>query len=46
MQLTEENSEARERVLSAAEKLFAQRGYSSVTLRDIAKVCHCDEVRC
>lgn len=28
-------SEARERVLDAAEQLFAQKGYSSVTLRDI-----------
>ncbi len=28
--------EARERVLVAAEKLFSQRGFSSVTLRDIA----------
>ena len=36
MQQSEEHSEARERVLNAAEKLFAQRGYSSVTLRDIA----------
>jgi AcrR family transcriptional regulator len=36
MQQSEENSEARERVLNAAERLFAQRGYSSVTLRDIA----------
>lgn len=31
-----DNSEARERVLDAAERLFAQRGYASVTLRDIA----------
>lgn len=30
------NTEARERVLEAAERLFAQRGYSAVTLRDIA----------
>ena len=28
--------DARERVLDAAEKLFAQRGYNAVTLRDIA----------
>ncbi len=28
--------EARERVLAAAEQLFAQRGYAAVTLRDIA----------
>ena len=31
-----EQSEARERVLVAAERLFAQRGYASITLRDIA----------
>ncbi len=31
-----DNTEARERVLEAAEKLFAERGYSAVTLRDIA----------
>ncbi len=30
-----QNTEARERVLEAAEKLFAERGYSSVTLRDV-----------
>jgi TetR/AcrR family transcriptional regulator, cholesterol catabolism regulator len=36
MEQTEENSEARERVMNAAERLFAQRGYCSVTLRDIA----------
>ncbi len=36
MRHTEEISEARERVLDAAERLFAQRGYSAVTLRDIA----------
>ncbi|HLG75249.1 MAG TPA: TetR/AcrR family transcriptional regulator [Ktedonobacteraceae bacterium] len=29
-------SEARERVLDAAERLFARRGYAAVTLRDIA----------
>jgi TetR/AcrR family transcriptional regulator, cholesterol catabolism regulator len=29
-------SDARERVLSTAERLFAQRGYTAVTLRDIA----------
>src|SRR5688500_2573667 len=28
-------TEARERVLDAAEQLFAQRGYAAVTLRDI-----------
>lgn len=32
----EQNTEARERVLEAAERLFAQRGYTAVTLRDIA----------
>ncbi len=31
-----DNSEARERVLDAAERLFAEKGYASVTLRDIA----------
>ena len=31
-----EHSQARERVLDAAEKLFAQRGYSNVTVKDIA----------
>jgi len=30
------NTEARERVLQAAERLFAERGYAAVTLRDIA----------
>jgi AcrR family transcriptional regulator len=30
------SSESRERVLSVAERLFAERGYASVTLRDIA----------
>jgi AcrR family transcriptional regulator len=30
------NSDARERVLDAAEKLFAERGYRAVTLKDIA----------
>ena len=30
-------SEARERVLDAAEHLFARRGYAAVTLRDIAE---------
>jgi AcrR family transcriptional regulator len=30
------STDARERVLDAAERLFAQRGYSAVTLRDIA----------
>ncbi len=32
----EESSAARERVLHVAERLFSERGYSSVTLRDIA----------
>jgi AcrR family transcriptional regulator len=32
----EGSSEARERVLLVAERLFSERGYSSVTLRDIA----------
>lgn len=32
------NTEARERVLVAAEQLFSEHGYKSVTLRDIAKV--------
>ncbi len=32
----EESSAARERVLFVAERLFSERGYSSVTLRDIA----------
>lgn len=31
-----ENSVSRERLLAAAEKLFSQKGYHSVTLRDIA----------
>jgi AcrR family transcriptional regulator len=31
-----DESEARERVLAAAERLFAERGYAAVTLRDIA----------
>ncbi|MBW4438235.1 MAG: TetR/AcrR family transcriptional regulator [Pleurocapsa minor GSE-CHR-MK-17-07R] len=31
------HSLSRERVLDAAERLFSQRGYSSVTLRDIAQ---------
>lgn len=31
------SSEARERVLTIAEKLFAERGYAAVTLRDIAE---------
>lgn len=31
------HSEARERVLQAAEKLFVERGYEAVTVKDIAK---------
>ncbi|MEM8530702.1 MAG: TetR/AcrR family transcriptional regulator [Chloroflexota bacterium] len=31
-----DTSDARERVLRAAEKLFSERGYNAVTLRDIA----------
>ena len=31
-----ETTDARQRVLDAAERLFAQKGFSSVTLRDIA----------
>ncbi|MBC8164059.1 MAG: TetR/AcrR family transcriptional regulator [Roseiflexaceae bacterium] len=33
---TTESSAARERVLEAAERLFSERGYNAVTLRDIA----------
>ncbi|HET8841943.1 MAG TPA: helix-turn-helix domain-containing protein, partial [Ktedonobacteraceae bacterium] len=36
--LSQSDSEARERVLMAAEKLFRERGYRAVALRDIAKV--------
>ncbi|MCX6047682.1 MAG: TetR/AcrR family transcriptional regulator [Chloroflexi bacterium] len=36
MRAQEINTEARERVLAVAEKLFAQKGYAAVTLRDIA----------
>ena len=36
MRKTEEKSVAHERVLDAAELLFARRGYHAVTLRDIA----------
>ena len=36
MDRQETNTVARERVLEAAERLFAQRGYTGVTLRDIA----------
>ncbi|MEO1181402.1 MAG: helix-turn-helix domain-containing protein, partial [Cyanobacteria bacterium J06636_28] len=31
------NSEARNRLLKAAETLFVQRGYEAVTVKDIAK---------
>jgi TetR/AcrR family transcriptional regulator, cholesterol catabolism regulator len=34
----EEISQAKERVLNVAEKLFSERGYTSVSLRDIAGV--------
>lgn len=33
---TSDNSASRERLLAAAEKLFSQKGYHSVTLRDVA----------
>jgi AcrR family transcriptional regulator len=33
---TDKPSEARERVLNVAERLFSERGYASVTLKDIA----------
>ena len=35
--MTEQKSQARERVLQAAEILFMKRGYESVTVKDIAK---------
>lgn len=31
------NSEARERVLEAAERLFSERGYAAITIKDIAQ---------
>lgn len=34
------SSEARERVLHVAEQLFSERGYTAVTLRDIADALH------
>ena len=34
---TPADSEARERVLLVAERLFRERGYQAVTLRDIAQ---------
>lgn len=36
MRQSEEKSIARERVMDAAERLFARKGYNAVTLRDIA----------
>ena len=36
MPRSNDTSDARERVLDAAEKLFSERGYNAVTLRDIA----------
>jgi len=36
MAIKHEVSEARERVIEVAERLFAQKGYAAVTLRDIA----------
>lgn len=36
MRDTADNTEARARVLDAAERLFAEKGYGAVTLRDIA----------
>ncbi|MCG8347781.1 MAG: TetR/AcrR family transcriptional regulator [Chloroflexales bacterium] len=36
MQHSEEHTAARQRVLDAAERLFAKKGYTAVTLRDIA----------
>jgi AcrR family transcriptional regulator len=36
MQESSSNTGARERVLDAAERLFAQKGYAAVTLRDVA----------
>ena len=35
--LNSPNPEARERVLSVADRLFTERGYQAVTLRDIAQ---------
>lgn len=35
-----QHSDARERVLTVAERLFSERGYTSVTLRDIASALH------
>lgn len=38
--LIEEQSDARQRVLDVAEELFMARGYSAITLRDIAEALH------
>lgn len=38
--LIEEQSDARQRVLDIAEELFMARGYSAITLRDIADALH------
>ncbi len=35
--MTDEHSEAKKRVLDVAERLFMERGYTAVTLRDIAQ---------
>lgn len=37
IQQSQANVDARERVLAAAERLFAERGYQAVTLRDVAQ---------
>jgi TetR/AcrR family transcriptional regulator, cholesterol catabolism regulator len=36
-QIKQENTDARERVLTVADRLFSERGYQMVTLRDIAQ---------
>lgn len=36
-QIKQENTDARERVLTVADRLFSERGYQMVTLRDIAR---------
>jgi TetR/AcrR family transcriptional regulator, cholesterol catabolism regulator len=36
-QIKQENMDARERVLTVADRLFSERGYQMVTLRDIAR---------
>lgn len=40
MTVAEEQSDARHRVLDTAEELFMARGYSAITLRDIADALH------